>query len=193
MRLRSSKIASVPALIAVLAIGASTLLAQDEPPPAATPEVVLPMEKRSELTASQMTDKAAELRSAIAVDEKRVEQLREAARKSKDVIKLNCINDKRMQIVALAKIAEKEEVELDAAIATGAEAERYHRFSMITIAAEKVGILRSEAEACVGEEIDYLGPLDVGTDEPDVPDDPTVDDPFENDDLEPPGYASPFE
>ncbi len=82
---------------------------------------------------------------------------------------------------------------LSLAIAAGDEGDRYHRYTVVKISGEKIAGLRDEAEACVGEEISYLGPLSVDVDSPDMPDDPTKGNPWDNDPIEPPGYASPFE
>jgi hypothetical protein len=191
---KSRRTLVVGSALLALGVAAPALFAQGDAPPAPTPDIVLPMEKQAELTPEAMLAKVADLESAIAVDTKRVEALRIEARKTKDVIKLNCINDKLVQVKQLLRIADTAQTELDAAIASHDEPERYHRFSVVTISAERVAALRGEAEACVGEEIDYLGPLDLDVGQPDVPDDPTVTDPLDDDDrVEPPGYASPVD
>jgi hypothetical protein len=184
-------------LIALAATG-SRLHAQSpdeaaEPPVEPTPDVSVPMEKEARIGPEEMERSAREIGLKAAGDEKRVEQLKAEARKLKDVIKLNCINDKLLQIKQLLNILEDGLSKLSLAIAGGDEGERYHRYTVIKISGEKITGLRDEAEACVGEEISYLGPLSVNVDEPDVPDDPTADDPWDSDPIDPPGYASPYD
>ncbi len=161
-------------------------------PSEATPDVSVPMEKESQISPDEMERTAREAAEKADLDGKRVEQLKVEARKQKDVIKLNCINDKLLQIKQLLNILEDGLSKLSLAIAEGNDGERYHRYTVIKISGEKITGLRDEAEACVGEEISYLGPLSVDVDSPDVPDDPTDDDPW-GDPVDPPGYASPFE
>jgi hypothetical protein len=183
------------ALTSAVLLGASALYAQQAPvAPGSDPEVSVPMGKEAQVPAAAMQSRARDLTAQVNSDKGRVDQLRAEARKQKDILKLNCINDKLAQIRQLQGILGEAADRLAVAIATSDEAERYHRYTIITISAEKVRTLRGEAEACIGEAVAYLGPLDLGVDEPAIPDDPTVDDPLDGDDvIEPPGYASPFE
>jgi hypothetical protein len=74
----------------------------------------------------------------------------EQARNEKDVVKLNCVNEKLTQIKALIKVAEQADVALHESIATkdsGGAAE----FSKVAIARTKVDRLRAESEQCVGQ------------------------------------------
>jgi hypothetical protein len=186
------------AWLLALAAGGASLYAQgpDEsaaPPAEPTPDVSVPMEKEAQISPDEMERTSREMSAQAEQDEKRVEQLKAEARKQKDVIKLNCINDKLLQIKQLLNILEEGLSKLSLAIAGGDDGERYHRYTVIKISGEKIGVLRDEAEACVGEEISYLGPLSVNVDEPEVPDDPTDDTPWDTTPIDPPGYASPFE
>jgi hypothetical protein len=74
----------------------------------------------------------------------------EEARNEKDVVKLNCVNEKLTQIKALLKVAEQADVALHEAIANrdpGADSE----FSKVAIARTKVEGLRAESEQCMGQ------------------------------------------
>jgi len=142
-------------------------------------------DKHSSLTNEDL--KGLEVR--VREDNEHVVQLRERSRKSKDVIKLNCVNDKFIQIKALAKVFDNQRILAENAISGGGEGDVFRDVSTTVSDIRK---LRGEADACVGEELvsdslnDYLGPT--------FPDDPTKGDPFVPDDgIEPPGYASPFQ
>jgi hypothetical protein len=74
----------------------------------------------------------------------------EEARNEKDVVKLNCVNEKLTQIKALLKVAEQADIALHEAISSrdpGADAE----FSKVAIARAKVDGLRAEADQCIGQ------------------------------------------
>jgi len=179
---------------AVLVLASSTLLAQPAPAPTPAPDegATVPSEQQAKLSPAEMQAQARTYDEQNKEHARHVEQLRMTARKQKDVIKLNCVNDKYLQIKALLNIMDAALANLEVAILGKDDDGRYHEFTKITITSEKVRALRDEADACVGEELTYLGETAVEVHEPKIPDDPTRDDPFGND-IEPPGYASPFD
>ncbi len=74
----------------------------------------------------------------------------EEARNEKDVVKLNCVNEKLTQIKALLRVAEQADVGLHEAISNrdpGAEAE----LSKVAIARAKIDALRGESDQCIGQ------------------------------------------
>jgi len=75
----------------------------------------------------------------------RIVQLQEVAKKAGDVIKLNCVNDKLLQIKELLNIAEGALTNITEAIARNDEDERYHQFSRLTIAHQKGEQVKQEA------------------------------------------------
>lgn len=113
------------------------------------------------------------------------EELRMLAAKEKDVIKLNCINDKLVEMKPELNIAEREE--LDFRSATNPNDQRT-AFDLVSQAADTVHGLRGEAEACAGERLLLTESSNTYT-HPDLPDGP-----YETfgTTIEPPAYASPF-
>jgi hypothetical protein len=96
------------------------------------------------------------------------------ARESKDVIRLNCVNEKLTPMKGILKIAEDSLIALQENVATGnIEAARYD-YSKIKIANEKINTLLVQAINCVGAESTYTGDTEVAVDvDPDrVGDDP---------------------
>jgi hypothetical protein len=74
----------------------------------------------------------------------------EEARNEKDIVKLNCVNEKLAQIKQILNVAEGADIALQEAVAkadAGADAE----YSKIAIARGKADQLRSEAEECIGQ------------------------------------------
>jgi hypothetical protein len=74
----------------------------------------------------------------------------EEARNEKDIVKLNCVNEKLAQIKQILNVAEGAEIALQEAVAkgdAGADAE----YSKIAIARGKADQLRAESEECIGQ------------------------------------------
>jgi len=128
------------------------------------------------------------LHEQMRADTRHVAHLQQIARKAKDVIKLNCVNDKLVQVKPQMNIADAGEAELEASN----EANRMAAFETVTQAAESIRRLREEADQCIGEPITQGGDSSNSFTGPDVPDDPTkgFGGPVV---IEAPGYASPFD
>ena len=103
--------------------------------------------------------------------EKMLSEIREAmtratnilgeARNAKDVVQLNCVNDKLTQIKGLLKIAEQSSVRMYEAMAETAQDVVNHEFTKMAVAHQKSVILRSEADQCVGENSIYTGDTEI--------------------------------
>jgi hypothetical protein len=83
------------------------------------------------------------------------------ARSTKDVQQLNCINEKLTQIKGLLRIAEQASVKMFQAIAERADDVTNGEFTKMTVASQKVHVLRAEADQCVGEQSIYAGDTEV--------------------------------
>ncbi len=180
------------AALASVAIGGGYLQAQTAGE-GDNSEVTAPVVKGANLSPTEMkaeTQKHIEKMQEVLV---RVVELQKLARKQKDVIKLNCVNDKLLQIKQLLNIAEAGRTDLIESIAQQDSDESLHQYSQISIAKEKTDGLHGEAEGCIGEELVFLGPTEIEVDDPGLLDDPTAPDDFDWDTVvEPPAYASPF-
>jgi hypothetical protein len=180
------------AVLLILVI-ASPLLAQPAPTDPAAPDpapvgdAVIEATLKVKLTVPEMQAKIAELDKKSEEDQRHVVRLQIVARKDKDVIRLNCINDKLLQIKALRNLIEAAKDDFEGAVASASADEQQHQFTKVTISSENV---RVEANACAGEIVSYVGKTIVDWTGPDIPDDPS-DDLFA-DGIEPPGYASPY-
>jgi hypothetical protein len=73
----------------------------------------------------------------------------EQARADKDVVKLNCVNEKLTQIKSLIGVAERADIALHESVAAKDSAGDA-AFSKIAIARTKVDGLRNDSEQCVG-------------------------------------------
>lgn len=182
----------VVAALGSLALGGSMLAAA--PADENASEVTAGAETQANLTPAEMKNQSELYLKDMQTVLVQIVELQQMARKQKDVIKLNCVNDKLLQIKQLLNIAEGGRTDMIEAIAQQDQDETTHQFSQISIAKEKTDGLYSEAQGCIGEELVFLGPTEVIVDEGNVSDDPTGDDVFGEgaDVLDPPAYASPF-
>jgi hypothetical protein len=124
---------------------------------------------------------------------RRVTELKGEAKNSKDIAKLNCVNEKLTQIKGLLRIAEDASVLMYDAIAANTQDVINHNYTKILVAHQKAQMLRVEAEQCVGEVSFYTGDTEVIVDiDEDIPQrDPTVPEPPPPS-PEVPVEASPF-
>ena len=83
------------------------------------------------------------------------------ARKGKDIIQLNCVNEKLSAISGLVKISEEAEKGLKEAIAKRDAELKQHEYSKVVLAGKRVSELRLEVEGCVGEMSRYTGNTEV--------------------------------
>jgi TolA-binding protein len=119
---------------------AAPALAQNQPGP----------QKASGLSDREKLERSAEnldqMKGALRAVLSRVEE----SRNEKDVVKLNCVNEKLTQIKGLLKVAEQSDIALHEAIANkdpAAETE----FAKIGIARSKVDGLKGDADQCIGQ------------------------------------------
>ena len=132
------------------------------------------MSKRANISPHDMVTQSEGYLDKARDDLSRVVGLQEVARKQKDVIRLNCVNDKLLQVKQLLNIGETAATNLQEAIARSDEDARYHEFSRVTISTQQVTVLSTEAEDCVGGGDVFLGPTTISVTAPDQPDNPTV-------------------
>lgn len=118
-------------------------------PPAKEPQ--LDFEKAASLTDGEKREKASDSIGEMKQMLGDVLRLLKEARDQKDVIKVNCVNEKLVTIKGLLRISEQCDVALEEAIAKGEKDTATHEFHKISISHQKIKVLRTEAEQCVGE------------------------------------------
>jgi len=120
-------------------------------------EAELPMSKQANLSSQETLEGAKDYVSKMQDVLRRVVGLQETAKKQKDIIKLNCVNDKLLQVKGHLAVSDKAMASLNEAIAKVDDAGRRHEYSRLTILNQKVSVLGTEATNCVGEEIGWVG------------------------------------
>lgn len=139
--------------------------------PAAPPAAIdLRVQQRSNLSQQEMIEGATEYRKRIAAVAARIENLLKDAREQRDIIRLNCLTDKMAQVRASLGIADKSFTTMQESMARGDQGASLHEFTRITIVNQNVQVLAGEADACVGEELSYVGATRVDVEAPEAPD-----------------------
>ena len=123
---------------------------------------------------------------------KRMLALLEEARNAKDVVKLNCVNEKLTQVKGLVRVSEQSEIAMQEAISQKDSEVSNHEFTKISLAGQRSEQLRADTEACVGELAIYTGDTIVVVEGDKGGDDPTKISAPDLIDTRPPP-ASPYE
>jgi hypothetical protein len=181
--------------VPILAIlGTVTVLSAAPDPSPTTPPAAASTAPTPVLSVADMVARSAAIQAQLEDDTQHVEHLKDVARKQKDVIKLNCVNDRLVQIKAQRNIADETNTQLQVALGKSSD-DRQQLFVSLNGVGENVKHLREQAAACIGEPELFKQESGVEVHHPEIPDDPTgtVDPPFSAPDVEPPGYASPFD
>lgn len=145
------------------------------------------------LSASETQKQAGEYMTRIRATETKVVKLQDHARTKKDMVKLNCVNDKLLQVRGHVTLAGRSLNQLDLAVARSDEGSRNHEYTRMTILFQKVVVLGTEAENCVGDEASYVGATQVRVDvDPNIPDEDPTQPGLPLPDVTRPPAASPF-
>lgn len=91
----------------------------------------------------------------------RLLELREEARRNKDVVRLNCVNEKITSAAGLLHASEGAQSALSDALARADHETAQHEYNKISLSQSKAANLRTEGESCVGETTVYSGKTQV--------------------------------
>ncbi|HZS38115.1 MAG TPA: hypothetical protein VFF06_14860 [Polyangia bacterium] len=130
---------------------------------------------KRQLTGAEQVTQAHDYLTKMQDTQKRIIGLQDQAKKKKDVLKLNCVNDKLVLTKGHMAVADQSMTALNTAASRGDDGARSHEYTRLTILYQKVIVLGTEAENCIGEDVSYVGATKVDVDvDPSVPsDDPT--------------------
>ena len=177
---------------------ASTVFAQGPAPaPIAPPSAGAPadvsVKQRPTLTPEEMVNQSRDYAKTMNEVLKRIQVLQDQAKRDKDIIRLNCVTDKVVQVRVNISIAEQSIASLQEAVTRNDEGERVHEFTRLTIVNQKVQVLGAEAENCIGEDLSFVGATKVDVEiDPNIPQYDPTQPPAPGIDIERPGEASPL-
>lgn len=147
------KRAGAHAVVAML-LAAGVAGAQQPPKPASAPasSTALPeLENASNVPDPEKVTRSSKALGAMREALREVLARLEEARRARDVVQLNCVNEKLAQVKGLLRIAEQADVALQEALARKESSVLEREYSRVMIASKKVSQLRAETEACLGE------------------------------------------
>lgn len=128
------------------------------------------LRKASTLSPSETVSQSHDFMQKINNTKNRIGTLAEKARRQRDVIRVNCVNDKALQVKGHVAVAEQSMSAIDTAVSRSDDGARQHEFTRLTILYQKVLVLGTEAESCVGEDVSYIGDTKVQVDiDPSIP------------------------
>lgn len=156
-------------------------------------EVEIQSERRAQLSGAEQLREAARIIDAMSGIRRRVSDMLDRARQERDIIKVNCLNDKLTQIdVALRSAREHQEL-LQTAVSINNEGQRNHEYSLMTIFRQRSEALEAEARQCIGEEAGGFGEGTTITVRvsPNIPESETTEYPTRPVVIQPPNIMSP--
>jgi preprotein translocase subunit SecF len=174
--------------VVIALLGGTAALASTD-----TTDVGLDFRKSITLSPQETLTQSKDYYKKMQETQRRVQSLQTKAKKDKDMVKLNCVNDKLAQLQGHMKVTDQSMSSLQLAMAKSDDTARQHEFTRVTILYQKVVTLGTEAEQCIGEDVSYVGAtrVDVEIDPSIPPEDPT-DPPLPIPIVERPPEASPF-
>jgi hypothetical protein len=130
---------------------------------------------KNKLSGAEMVQTARDFLSKMQETKVRVFKLKDAAQKKKDILKVNCVNAKITLVQGHIAVGDNHFQALNAAVSRGDNDAGSYEYQNVNIVYQKVIILGTEAENCIGEDVSYVGATKVDVDiDPSVPtDDPT--------------------
>lgn len=82
---------------------------------------------------------------------RQVSDMLDTARQERDIIKVNCLNDKLTQIDVTLRSAQERQELLSNAVSLNNDGQRNHEFTLMTIYRGRSSGLENEARQCIGE------------------------------------------
>lgn len=89
---------------------------------------------------------------SITTARRQVSDMLDRARQERDIIKVNCLNDKLTQIDVTLRSAREHQELLQTAVTINNDGQRNHEFQLMTIFRSRSHGLETEARACIGED-----------------------------------------
>jgi hypothetical protein len=143
-------------------VGGLTAAAQEGPAtsnPGTGDDMQMAFEQEANLTPQEQMGWADEKYDTVVQTREYATRLLSTARQADrpDIVKINCLNNKLMEINAQIQSYEDRRNSLREAVNLGDNDRRMHEYRVLVVVYQKVQSLRMEVEACIGEEMGYMG------------------------------------
>jgi len=144
---------------AVLALGLSVggADAQTVTPPA-RPDAEVGSRRTANLSGADQLREASSTLDSITASRRRVSDLLDRARTDRDIIKVNCLNDKLTQVDVTLRSAREHQELLQNSVGLNNDGQRNHEFQLMNIFRSRSEVLETEARQCIGEETGTFDP-----------------------------------
>jgi hypothetical protein len=114
-------------------------------------------ERAANLTGPEQMREAARVIDMMTAMRRRVSDMLDRARQERDIIKVNCLNDKLTQIDVTLRSAREHQELLQTAVGINNDGQRNHEYALLTIFRQRSEALEAEARQCIGEEAGGFG------------------------------------
>lgn len=119
---------------------------------------------------AEVLTKGKERVSELQDTQRGIVEVQEGAKRSRDVIKLNCVNDRMLQMKGLLTVSDSAMSNLNEAVARHDDDSANHEYQRLGILVQKGKVLGTEAQNCVGEDVSYVGGIQVTVEiDPSIP------------------------
>ena len=146
-----------------LSVGAGLTLAQPAEERVGEPELSAEASTDARLTGPEQIARGEEIVAYATQLSQRARQMLDEAQQSADLIRATCVDDKLDQINAMMRSAESRLESLRDAVAASDDGRRNHEFTVLTVMAQNLRVLDTEAAQCVGQDIFDTGATRVET------------------------------
>ncbi len=112
----------------------------------------VPSRRTANLSGADQLRESVTVIEGIGSTRRRVSDMLDRARQERDIIKVNCLNDKLTQVDVTLRAAREHQELLQNAVSLNNDGQRNHEFTLINIYRSRVEGLEVESRQCVGEE-----------------------------------------
>lgn len=170
MSRKQMTIVACAALLSVVTLGLAVAQTDDGKPSTLAMEVESLEVEVANLSGEEKLERSVEkidtMKEVLSDTTALVEKVR---KEEKDILKLNCVNEKQAAIRGFVKVGEQSYAKLKEAVNTDDEKSENHHYTLISIAGQKTNNLGEEAKVCAGEVLRFAGDTVVETEiDPDI-------------------------
>ncbi len=152
------------ALLSVVSLGIAVAQSDDEKPSTLAMEVESLEAEVANLSGEEKLERSVEkidqMKDVLAETSALVDKVRN---EEKDILKLNCVNEKQAAIKGFVKVGEQSYAKLKEAVDNDDNEKENHHYTLISIAGQKTNNLGEEAKVCAGEVLRFAGDTVVDT------------------------------
>jgi hypothetical protein len=145
------------------------------------PDAEVGSERTANLTGPEQLREGARMVDSMTSIRRRVSDMLDHARQERDIIKVNCLNDKLTQVDVTLRSSREHQDLLQTAVGINNDGQRNHEYALLTIFRQRAEGLEAEARQCIGEEAGGFGEGTTVTVRvnPNIPNQPTDEYPVE--------------